>query len=183
MLAAVNGRARRYAHGRVNEECDALDTARRSRYAAQLRRWALERLPAGTKAAFDAAEWIRETLGRAADPGTGSVPCDGSLLVRLRAAVLADDAMPALRSECARPSSRVEQLVGRDRLDAWEQALDRLSASQRELAILRIEFGLDYEEIAAETGFPVAAARAHTVNALAALIDALGPSAGTLRAA
>ncbi|HVT31178.1 MAG TPA: hypothetical protein VHE32_00915, partial [Rhodanobacteraceae bacterium] len=92
-----------------------LDTACRSRYAAQLRRWAQERLPAGTKAAIDAAEWIREALGRAAGPETGLARGEGSLLVRLRSRLLADDAVlaRALRAGHARPSSRVEQLVGR----------------------------------------------------------------------
>jgi DNA-directed RNA polymerase specialized sigma24 family protein len=54
---------------------------------------------------------------------------------------------------------------------------------QRELAILRVEFGLGYDEIATETATPTAVARAETVNALAALIDALGTNAGTRRAA
>jgi len=45
---------------------------------------------------------------------------------------------------------------------------------QRELVILRVEFGLDYAAIAAETELSEPSARAETVNALAALIDALG---------
>jgi len=40
--------------------------------------------------------------------------------------------------------------------------------------ILRVEFGLDFESIAAETRLSLPFARAETVNALAALIDALG---------
>jgi RNA polymerase sigma-70 factor (ECF subfamily) len=154
---------------------DALDTARRSRYAAQLRRWAQERLPAGTKTAIDAAEWIGDALRRAAGPETGPARGEGSLLVRLRMLWLLDDVplARALRADRARCSSRVEQLVGCDRLEAWERALGNLSTRQRELAILRIEFGLDYDKIAVEMAVPVARARAETVNALAALIDAL----------
>ena len=57
----------------------------------------------------------------------------------------------------------------------------QLNDASRELAILRVEFGLGYEDIAAETALPAAMARAETVNALAALIDALGT--GTQRAA
>ena len=44
---------------------------------------------------------------------------------------------------------------------------------QRELVILRIEFGLDYDAIAEEASLSVGAARSETVNALAALIDAV----------
>jgi RNA polymerase sigma-70 factor (ECF subfamily) len=177
MLAAV----RVPPPGRGRETHRALDAARRSRYAALLRRWAQERLPAGTKAAIDAAEWIRRMPDRVAGAETGSVR-SRSVLAGLREHLLSDAALArSLRAPEARASSRVEQLVGPDRLEAWERALDRLPCRQRELAILRVEFGLGYEDIAAETALPAAMARAETVNALAALIDALGT--GTQRAA
>ena len=146
---------------------EPLDRARRSQYLTLLRRWASERLPAGTKAAGDAVEWLRHAL----DHDVHDTERDGSFLVRMRERLLARRPVPSAR---LRPSSRVEQLVGRDRLEAWEQALGDLPERQRELAILRIEFGLDYEAIAAEMDVPAGHARAETVNALAALIDALG---------
>jgi hypothetical protein len=49
-----------------------------------------------------------------------------------------------------------------------------LTRMQRELVILRVEFGLDFAAIAAEMDLAEPVARAETVNALAALIDALG---------
>ncbi|HVV96407.1 MAG TPA: sigma factor-like helix-turn-helix DNA-binding protein [Rhodanobacteraceae bacterium] len=180
MLRAVIDRDPRRDRGPAGRR-EALDAARQSRYAVQLRRWVQERLPAGTKAAIDAAEWIRDAFGRVAGVESNPALEEGSLLVRLRARLLADDA--ALRADRARPSSRVEQLVGGDRLEAWENALARMPRRQRELAILRVEFGLGYDEIATETATPTAVARAETVNALAALIDALGTNAGTRRAA
>lgn len=81
------------------------------------------------------------------------------------------------------PSSRVEQLIGRGQLDAWEGALRALPPNQREFAILRIEFGLDFSQIAAECGCPVAVARAETLNALATLVGALGARHGPGRRA
>ena len=176
VMNRVSGRARPHEVGSSASRREALDLARRSHYMALLRRWAQERLPAGMKAAVDAAEWIRDALPTGTDPGVQTSAEIGSVLVRLRARLLADRSatVRARIAERGRPSSRVEQLVGRDQLDAWEQALAHLPQRQRELVILRIEFGLDYAAIAEETGIAVVAARADTVNALAALIDALG---------
>lgn len=153
----------------------ALDQARRGRYLALLRRWAQERLPAGTRAAMDAAEWIRDLLIRFEDPAGEPERADRSLLVGLRGRLLAErPSLRASRADRSRPSSRVEQLIGSDQLDAWERALATLPRRQRELVILRVEFGLDFEAIAVETRLALPFARAQTVNALAALIDALG---------
>ncbi len=152
---------------------ETLDRARRSRYLALLRRWAQERLPAGTRAALDAAEWVHDTLSRSAGPEAGSQHERESFLVRLRAKLLSERSLRG-HAESPMPSSRVEQLIGRDQLHRWESALSALPRRQRELVILRVEFGLDYEGIAEETRLGLASARAETVNALAALIDALG---------
>ena len=150
----------------------ALDMARRRRYLALLRRWAQERLPAGTRAAHDAAEWARGVLIHAATSDVESRAA-GSLLFRLRSRLLAEGSRPIAAANDARPSPRVEQLIGCSRLEDWESALAALPLRQRELVILRIEFGLDYDAIAEEAGLPPALARTETVNALAALIDAI----------
>ncbi len=152
-----------------------LDLARRGRYLALLRRWTQERLPAGTRAAMDAAEWIRDLLLRTEYSAGEPAREDRSLLVGLRSRLLAErPSLRAHREDRVRPSSRVEQLIGVDQLDAWERALATLPRRQRELVILRVEFGLDFEAIAAETRLALPFARAQTINALAALIDALG---------
>jgi len=146
----------------------ALDMARRCRYLALLRRWAQERLPAGTRAALDAADWARDVLIHTTMSDLVA-RADGSLLVRLRTRLA-----QGWRADAQlRPSPRVEQLIGCDRLDVWENALAALPLRRRELVILRIEFGLDYEAIAEEAGLQTPVARSETVNALAALIDAL----------
>lgn len=145
----------------------ALDMARRCRYLALLRRWAQERLPAGTRAALDAADWARDVLIHNAMSDVAA-RCEGSLLVRLRTRLAERECDARLM-----PSPRVEQLIGCDQLEVWESALAALPLRQRELVILRIEFGLDYAAIADEAGLPMQVARTETVNALAALIDAL----------
>ena len=150
----------------------ALDMARRCRYLALLRRWAQERLPAGTRAAHDAADWARGVLIHAVMSDVESHAA-GSFLLRLRSRLLASGAEPTRAANDTRPSPRVEQLIGCDRLEVWEHALAALPLRQRELVILRIEFGLDYDAIAEETDLPPPLARSETVNALAALIDAV----------
>ena len=179
MLAAVryrDPRRPRRPETAASPRRETLDVARRSRYMALLRRWAQERLPAGTSAAVEAGEWIRETLTKTAAPDGEPQRARGSVLVRLRALLLADRsyALRARMAERTTPSPRVEQLIGCDQLRAWEAALAMLPRLQRELVILRVEFGLDYAEIATETDLSEPSARAETVNALAALIDALG---------
>lgn len=151
----------------------SLDAARRARYAALLRRWILERIPGGADAAPTAADWTCALLS--AEAGVACVR-EGSALVALRARLIADRSreLRARLDGCAAPSSRVEQLIGRDHLDAWDDALAVLPRRQRELVILRVEFGFDDSAIAQEMSTPLAVARAETVNALAALIDALG---------
>src|SRR5437868_9456195 len=59
----------------------AFDMARRRRYLALLRRWAQERLPAGTRAAQDVADWARGVLIQAAMSDDES-NATGSLLLR-----------------------------------------------------------------------------------------------------
>ncbi|HEY6984441.1 MAG TPA: sigma factor-like helix-turn-helix DNA-binding protein [Rhodanobacteraceae bacterium] len=144
--------------------------ARRCRYLALLRRWAQERLPAGTRAALDAADWARDVLIHTAMNDVGARG-ERSLLVRMRTSLA--QTRHSNNETRLRPSPRVEQLIGCDQLEVWESALAALPLRQRELVILRIEFGLDYAAIAEEAGLPAPVARSETVNALAALIDAL----------
>lgn len=145
---------------------ELLDARRRVRYVAILSRWVREHLPAGTHFVLDASRWLDEVIGSAsaADDRRGSE----SALVWLRSRWL-DASHPH-----ATASARVEQLVGAHRTHVWDHALSMLSRRQRELVILRVEFGLDFDAIAAEMKLAPAYARAETVNALAALIDALG---------
>ncbi len=172
-MSAVTERDTRVAsrlEGAIQARRAALDMARRCRYLALLRRWAQERLPAGTRAALDAADWARDVLIHNA-MNDGAARGEGSLLVRLRTRLAQN--WRAENDGRLMPSPRVEQLIGCAQLEVWESALAALPLRQRELVILRIEFGLDYAAIADEAGLPTQVARTETVNALAALIDAL----------
>jgi RNA polymerase sigma-70 factor (ECF subfamily) len=61
----------------------------------------------------------------------------------------------------------VEQAVGRERLAAYERALAKLPEKKRNAVIMRVEFGMSFEEIATELARPSAnAARMMVTRAL-----------------
>src|SRR5438552_2158922 len=63
------------------------------------------------------------------------------------------DAIRARHQAVPDPSaSVVERAVGRETLERYEAALMELTADQREAAMLRLEFGLSYPEIAEAMG-------------------------------
>lgn len=71
--------------------------------------------------------------------------------------------------------SPVEQVMGRDALMRYEQALTRLPAKQKEAVILRVEFGFSHQEVADALECPSAgAARMMVSRALAELAEAMG---------
>ena len=65
-------------------------------------------------------------------------------------------------------------------LDAYDEALDRLTASEREAIIGRIELGLTYPELATAMGKPGPdAARMAVARALVRLAEEMGRDAGS----
>jgi DNA-directed RNA polymerase specialized sigma24 family protein len=68
------------------------------------------------------------------------------------------------------PMSELERLIGRERIEAYEQGLLALPEEQREAVLLRLEFSLSHQEIAEALGKPSAnAARMTVTRALAVL--------------
>ena len=65
--------------------------------------------------------------------------------------------------------SLVDEMIGLDRLETYEKALARLPKRQQELVIFRVEFGLDYHEIAAEVGSTPDAVRVMLSRALSVI--------------
>ena len=60
----------------------------------------------------------------------------------------------------------VEHLVGEERLRAYENALATLDRSDQELIVMRMEFGLSYQEIALELAATPDAVRMRVARAL-----------------
>jgi RNA polymerase sigma-70 factor (ECF subfamily) len=83
------------------------------------------------------------------------------------------DAAPA-ESMPSRDASALEREIGREMLEAYEEALAALPEHQREAVILRIEFGYTFPEIAAALEHPSPdAARMLVTRSLVKLAEAL----------
>ena len=138
-----------------------------ARYLPDLQRWAAGRLPRWARDLADTSDVVQETLSqtfrkieRFEHRG------EGALRAYLRQAV-----MNRIRDELRRAQRRPERLalderqsddgvspleaaIGKEALDAYESALQRLSPEERELIIARVELGLTYVELAFATGKP-----------------------------
>lgn len=130
-----------------------------------LRHWAHGRLPFYARDLNDTNDLVQVTLTRALSRLEGFEPeRQGSFLAYLRTILL-----NALRDEVRRigrracpetlndahpdPAARspVEVAVGQEALARYEAALSSLSRHEQDVIVLRIEFGLSFSEIAAET--------------------------------
>ncbi len=153
------------------------------RYWPRLERWARGRLPAGARDLYETGDLVQETmmaaLGRLAD---FEPEHDGALLAYLRAAVLNRIRTLAGRARRRGPAleldsgivdpgpSPLEQAVGREAIDRFEQALARLRPEDRDAIHLKIELDLPYEQIASALGKPtITATRMAVSRALARL--------------
>ncbi len=159
-----------------------------ARYLPILRRWAHGRLPAAGRGMTDTDDLVQVTLVRVLKQiESFRAEREGAFLAYLRQTLL-----NALRDELRRASSRtqrdaiseeipdaqaslLEQAIGRDTLDAYEEALATLPEAAREAVILRLEFQMSYQEIADAIGSPSAnAARMAVSRSIAHLSTLLG---------
>ena len=84
---------------------------------------------------------------------------------------------PLDSGEQSREPSPLEDLIGRDALEKYDQALDLLPPRQKAAVILRIEFGFTHREIAAELDCSSPdAARMLVARALVSLSEAIQES-------
>ena len=71
--------------------------------------------------------------------------------------------------------SPLDEAMGAELMDDYEQALERLTPEEREVIVGRIEMELSYEELAESLGRPTAnAARSAVVRALRRLAEEMG---------
>jgi len=68
----------------------------------------------------------------------------------------------------------IEQIVGAERVRAYEQALGTLPKRQQGLIVMRVEFGMSYPEIAAEVDSTPDAVRVMVARAIVQLSKLLG---------
>ena len=181
----------------IDSTFDLLERARRgdqgaidrlfARHLAPLQRWATGRLPRWARDLTDTDDLVQDTLLRTFKRVESFEPRHaGALRTYLRQAVL-NRMRDELRRHARRPehkilnddidgeteaSSPLEQAIGREAVQSYEQALERLRPEEREAVIGRVELGLTYEELAEALGKPTAdAARKASERALVRLAE------------
>ena len=159
-----------------------------ARYHPLLMRWAQGRLPSGSRGLADTSDLVQVTLLRVLDRlGEFEPRREGAFLAYLRQAL-----MNHLRNEIRRsvhdPKQHIsedhadngvpliEELIGREVMEAYETGLATLPETMQEAIILRLEFGFSHREIADAIGSPSAnAARMLVSRALEKLAKAMSP--------
>lgn len=158
-----------------------------ARHIPPLRRWASGRLPRWARDIADTQDLVQETMLQTFKRVETFEPRGpGALQAYLRQAVMnrirnefrrakRKPAPHALDSEVAsEETTPLEAAMRRQQVERYERALGRLSESERDAIVARIELGLTYEEMAEALGKPSwNAARMATARALLRLAEAL----------
>jgi RNA polymerase sigma-70 factor (ECF subfamily) len=150
-----------------------------------LRRWARGRLPVAARGALDTQDLVQDTVLKSLGRLEQFEPRhEGALQAYLRQAVLnriRDEVRRVVRrpaqaelseSQPAEQASPLDVAIGRQGVDRYEAALQRLRPADREAIIGRFELQHDYQELAIILGKPNAnAARVAVTRALARLME------------
>ena len=156
-----------------------------TRHLKPLQRWASGRLPKWARDLADTDDLVQETLLQTfKNLGDFEPRRVGALQAYLRRAVLnrlRDELRRRARQpptadvdglEDATARSSLEQTIGRQAIEEYEEALGRLSPAEREVIIARVEMGYTYGELAEALGKPSAdAARKAARRALLRLAE------------
>jgi len=172
---------------------DSARDALLERYLPVLTRWAHGRLPGYCRDLAETDDLVQVTLLRALNNlESFAAERPGAFLAYLRT-ILLNLVRDELRRYAARPvlqslgdtlgntlaspqPSVVEQVVGQQRLEDYERALAKLPELKRNAVMMRVEFGMTYEEIARELERPSAnAARMTVARALDDLAAEMSP--------
>lgn len=151
-----------------------------------LRRWARGRLPAYARDLADTQDLVQETVLHTLNKLESFEPRhQGALQAYLRQAV-ANRIRDEIRRVQRRPAameiiddahadmgpSPLEHAIGRQGMERYEAALQRLKPTDREAIVARVELQQSYEEVAVALGKPNAnAARVAVTRALARLVE------------
>jgi RNA polymerase sigma-70 factor (ECF subfamily) len=156
---------------RLREGEDAALDALLSRLLPRLRRWAHGRLPRAARGMLDTGDIVQTVAARAVRHfATLDVPHSSALGYYLRQAIANEIATHWRRADrrvfetTAGPSlpaddtSPLDRLIGVERLERYEAALQRLDPMDREAIVGRFELAYDYDDLARYLGKPSAGA-------------------------
>lgn len=157
------------------------------RYLTILRRLAHGRLPRAARGLEETDDIVQLTVTRALDHlDTFEPRREGAFLAYLRQILfnqLKDAARRANRVPGREPISEdlqnaerspLEELIGRETVEAYEAALGLLTEQQKEAVVLRVEMGFTYAEVAQAIGSPSCnAARMLIGRALVRMAEAM----------
>jgi len=150
------------------------------RYLPLLQRWAHGRLPHAARDINDTDDLVQVTLLRTLrNLSEFEASQSGGFLAYLRQ-ILLNEVRAELRKQRRHGikaeldenahaddgDSVVAHVVGHERLEAYERALATLERRQQELVVMRLEFGMSYQEIAIETANTADAVRMAVARAL-----------------
>ena len=155
------------------------------RHLGPLQRWARGRLPNWARDLSDTDDLVQDTLLRTFkhldcfDPrGVGALQAylRQAIVNRVRDELRRKGRRPDLASldglELTADASPYEEVIGRETLEHYEAALQRLRPEEREAIVARVEMGYSYEELAQVLGKPTAdAARKAAQRALVRLAE------------
>jgi RNA polymerase sigma-70 factor (ECF subfamily) len=181
-LASTSDLLRRARHG----DRAAVDELFR-RHIVPLRRWARGRLPPWTRDLRDTEDLVQETLAQTLrNLEHFEVRHDGALQGYLRQAIVnrvRDEVRRVSRAPVATDlraaddrrdpaASPLELALGREAVERYEAALQRLRPDDRDIIIARVEMQQSYQQIAEAHGKPsVDAARMAVTRALIRLAE------------
>lgn len=158
-----------------------------SRFLPIFKRWAHGRLPPGARDLAETDDLVQITLVRALDHVERFEPRrPGAFLAYLRQ-ILMNQVRDEIRRAAHRPRREeisddhpsatptpLESVLSGERLEAYELALGTLPDRTREAVVLRLEFGLGYQEVAEAIESPSAnAARMLIARALVQMAEAM----------
>lgn len=156
-----------------------------ARHVRPLKRWASGRLPSWARQLTDTDDLVQDALvqtfkriGEFEPRGVGALQAylRQAVINRLRDELRRRGRQPELASldevEIESGQSPLEQAIGREGIERYQRALERLAPDERDLIIARVEMGYTYEELAQAMGKPTAdAARKAAYRALVKLVE------------
>ena len=156
-----------------------------ARHLQPLQRWASGRLPKWARDLADTDDLVQDTLLKtfkrieSFEPrrvGALQAYLRNAVLNRLRDELRRKGREPALTNldsiDLESAESPLEHAIGRQAVEAYEDALQRLKPEEREAIIARVELGYSYEELAVMLEKPTAdAARKAAERALVRLAE------------